>query len=136
MSMGLPLPAPYDGETSPLWGVELVMDIKSCDPGGIRSGATIRRYVDDLVKSIGMEAFEEPLLARFALHNPDAAGYSVAQLITTSLVSGHFSEGRNTAYLNIFSCQEYAVDDAMTFTEKFFKATVSKHWVLRRGTHE
>lgn len=149
--MGLPLPTPAWGETSPLWGVELVMDVERCHGPAICDGDTIRRYVEELVENIGMEAFGEPLLARFALDNPDAAGFSVVQpadrvhlilqLITTSLVSGHFSELRGTAYINVFSCAEYAVADVMEFTAKFFsgsdeEATISEHWVLRRGTHE
>lgn len=134
MTMGLPLE--HGDETSPRWGVELIIDLAGCDAVTIGSGDVIRRFVDELIEGIGMEAFGEPLLARFALDNPDAAGFSVAQLITTSLVSGHFSERRRTAYLNVFSCQEFAVDDVLAFAKKFFAAKSSWHVVVPRGAHE
>ena len=35
------------------------------------------------------------------------AGYSMVQLISTSLISGHFANDTNNAYLDIFSCKGY-----------------------------
>ena len=35
------------------------------------------------------------------------SGFSMTQLIETSLISGHFANQSNTAYLDVFSCKPY-----------------------------
>jgi hypothetical protein len=43
----------------------------------------IREFCEDLVSSIGMVAYGKPVLKHFATHLPEAAGYSLVQLIET-----------------------------------------------------
>jgi hypothetical protein len=35
------------------------------------------------------------------------AGFSMTQLIETSLISAHFANQSNTTYLDVFSCKAY-----------------------------
>ena len=50
------------------------------------------------------------------------AGYSMIQLIETSLISGHFANDTNRAYLDIFSCKGYDPAVVEEFSRKFFGA--------------
>ncbi|MCJ7657067.1 MAG: S-adenosylmethionine decarboxylase, partial [Candidatus Atribacteria bacterium] len=60
------------------------------------------------------------------------AGFSMVQLIETSLISGHFANKSNNAYIDIFSCKYYEPSVALEFTKKFFEAKeVKMHYVLR-----
>jgi hypothetical protein len=104
------------------FGWELQLDLHGCNPYVIRTGTVLSAYADELVKLIDMKAYGLPLLDRFGLASPKTAGYTLVQRIETSLISGHFSEARNSAHLNVFSCKPF---DAMTvhdFSVEFFGA--------------
>ena len=114
------------------FGYELVLNLYDCDPETIRSGKRLVQFVTELCDLIKMKRFGEPFLERFALDSEIAAGYSVAQMIETSLISGHFSEYWNSAYINIFSCKAYDAELAIEFTKKFFGAQrVSSKLLIR-----
>jgi len=42
------------------------------------------------------------------------------QLIETSLISGHFADSSNAAYIDIFSCKNYDVQKVLKYTGDFF----------------
>ena len=48
------------------------------------------------------------------------AGYSMVQLIETSLISAHFANLTNTVYLDVFSCKEYDTEAVRNFSQNFF----------------
>lgn len=124
--------APLDPHARP-WGRHLVVDLYGCDMGHIRDGDFIREFVAVLVKAIDMEAYGPLLLERFALDNPDAAGYSGVQLITTSSITLHLAEGDNTGYLDVFSCKEFNGESAAQFIADYFGAVEFDFEVLHRG---
>ncbi|MGH3727270.1 MAG: S-adenosylmethionine decarboxylase family protein [Micromonosporaceae bacterium] len=114
------------------FGVELVLDLYGCDPGTIRSRESLTDYVRRMCQLLRMNPYGEPWAERFGLNEAKTAGYTVVQLIETSSITGHFSEERNAAYLNIFSCREFDVADAVTFSREFFAAESVTHRVLVR----
>jgi S-adenosylmethionine/arginine decarboxylase-like enzyme len=54
------------------------------------------------------------------------------QLIETSLISGHFANLTNSAYIDIFSCKAYDPDTVAEFTRKFFQAGFVEVHVTKR----
>jgi S-adenosylmethionine/arginine decarboxylase-like enzyme len=60
------------------------------------------------------------------------AGYSMVQLIETSLISGHFANYTNRAYLDIFSCKGYDPKVVEEFSREFFGARCSTSSVTVR----
>ncbi len=117
------------------WGQHLLVDLAGCDPDRIRDPDIIREFVDLLVKAVGMDAYGPLLLERFALDNPDAAGYSAVQLITTSSITAHFAEGDNTAYIDLFSCKPFDAGQAAQFIADYFRAASYDFEVAHRGRH-
>jgi len=114
------------------FGAELQLDLYDCDPQIIRSAEKLDEFVRRLCRRIKMKRYGEPLIAHFGHKNPVTSGYSLVQLIETSCISGHFSEGLNNAYLNIFSCKDFDPDDAADFCQEFFKADrATKHFTVR-----
>ena len=114
------------------FGTELIMDLLDCDPKIIRSKKKISEYSDKICKLIKVKRFGKPIVKRFGFGKDFTAGYSLVQLIETSLVSGHFSELWNRAFINIFSCKSFDEKIARNFTKKFFKARKIKNRVLIR----
>lgn len=117
---------------SKIYGKELILDLYDCDPKIIRSKKKILEYSNKLCNLIKVKKYGKPICERFALSNPPAAGYSLVQLIESSLVSGHFSELWNRAFINIFSCKLFNHKIATDFTKKFFKAKKIKNRILIR----
>lgn len=114
------------------WGMETIIDLKSCDPELIRNADAIKQYVKELCELIEMKTFGETIVVHFG-EDEKVAGYSMIQLIETSLISGHFANITNNIYINIFSCKEYDPYKAAEFTKEFFKGTeYSMNVVLRK----
>lgn len=84
------------------WGLSTHVDIKGCDPELIKSKAAIQDYVIQLCKLIEMNRFGDVQIVHFG-EDEKVAGYSMIQLIETSLISGHFANHSNAAYIDIFS---------------------------------
>lgn len=115
------------------FGIELVLDLYGCDPEIIRSGKKLDTFARRLCRRIKMKRYGEPIIAHFGHKHPVTSGYSLVQLIETSCISGHFSEERNCAYLNIFSCKSFDPDDTAQFCQDFFKAKrVRKRFLARK----
>ena len=83
------------------WGICTAVDLQGCNPALIRDAEAIKRYVIELCDLIGMKRFGECQVVNFG--EGRVAGYSMVQLISTSLISGHFANDTNSAYLDIFS---------------------------------
>lgn len=114
------------------FGEELIINLFDCKPETIRTEESLLGFVDELCKLIDMKKFGKPFIERFAVHSEIAAGYSVAQMIETSLISGHFSEYYNSAYINIFSCKAYDANKALEFAKEWFGAKSAKVQLLVR----
>ncbi len=99
----------------------MVLDCFAGDRGAVRDGDVIREFCEDLVSSIGMVAYGEPTLEHFATHLPEAAGYSLVQLIETSAVTGHFCDTSGDIYLDIFSCKDFDPEVAIEVVRRYFR---------------
>lgn len=106
------------------WGIASAIDIYNCDPEIIRDADAIRRFVVELCDLIEMKRFGETQVVHFG-EDERVAGYSMVQLIETSLISGHFANLTNAVYLDVFSCKPYLPEMVQDFAEKFFKGTHS-----------
>lgn len=104
-----------------MWGKHLVIDMSAGEISAVTSAEAIKRFTTDLVAAIGMKAFGDPVLQHFAEHLPEAAGYSLVQLIETSAITGHFCDKSGDAYIDIFSCQDFDVPTAVAVVERVFK---------------
>lgn len=112
------------------WGLLTSVDLYECNPKTIRNAAAIKRYVDELCELIEMKQFGETQIVNFG-EDEKVAGYSMVQLIETSLISGHFANKNNSAYIDIFSCKYYEPSVAVEFTKKFFESKeVKMHYIL------
>ena len=123
-----PTPAPA-GSTDELigegkaWGLSTAVDLQDCRPETIRDRDHIEAYVIALCKLIGMKRYGACQVVHFG--DGRVAGYSMIQLIETSLISGHFANDTNRAYLDIFSCKGYDPVVVEEFSRKFFGARSS-----------
>ena len=105
------------------WGLCTAVDLHDCNPELIRDAEYIKRYVVELCELIGMKRYGECQVVNFG--EGRVSGYSMVQLISTSLISGHFANETNHAYLDIFSCKGYDPAVVESFSKEFFGASRS-----------
>ena len=80
------------------------VDLYNCNHK-IKFADEIEKYVIELViSSICVDL--ENAVVHFG-DDPKVEGFSMTQLIETSLISGHFANKTMSAYLDIFSCKWY-----------------------------
>jgi len=103
------------------WGISTTIDLKRCHPSLIRREEKIRQFVDELCAFIKMKKFGDCTVVHFG-QDPRIAGFSMTQLIETSLVSGHFANEADAAYIDIFSCVYYPPHATAQFVQTFFEA--------------
>ena len=113
------------------WGLLSSIDLKACDPQRIRSKGAITEYVIQLCDCIHMKRFGEPRIVHFG-EDEKVAGFSLTQLIETSLISGHFANLTNSIYLDVFSCKLYDPYKVAEFTKEYFHAEQYRISVLFR----
>ena len=102
-----------------VWGISSSIDIYECVPETIRSADKIRQFVVELCELIEMKRYMDTMVVHFG-EDERVTGYSMVQLIETSLISAHFANQTNTTYLDVFSCKPYDPDVVAEFARKFF----------------
>jgi S-adenosylmethionine/arginine decarboxylase-like enzyme len=113
------------------WGILTSIDLRDCDPAKIRSKEVISQFAIDLCEYIKMKRFGDPIVVRFG-PIPKVEGYSLAQLIETSMISGHFAEDTERAFIDIFSCREYPPMKTAKYCQKYFGAKEMEYSVSFR----
>ena len=104
-----------------MWGKHLIIDMSAGDRERVQSAQHISRFVETLVEAIGMQGYGAPLLEHFSEHVPEAAGYSLVQLIETSAITGHFCDLSGDAYIDIFSCKDFDAELAVEVVRAAFR---------------
>jgi S-adenosylmethionine decarboxylase len=116
-------------QESKAWGLTASVDIYNCNHAFIADAEYIRQFAAKLCKKIKMKTFGECNVVHFG-NNKRAAGFSMTQLIETSLISGHFAAAANAAYLDIFSCKFFEPRTVAEFATEFFQG---KHYRMQVG---
>jgi len=101
------------------WGLACSFDIYDCNPTTIRDAEAIKRFVYELCDLIEMKRFGECVVVNFG-EDERVAGFSMTQLIETSLISAHFANASNAVYLDVFSCKPYDPAVVEKFATEYF----------------
>ncbi len=109
-----------EAEAVNAWGISASIDIYDCNPESIRDAEYIKRFVVDLCDLIEMRRYGETQVVNFG-ENERVAGFSMLQLIETSLISAHFANQSNTVYLDVFSCKAYDPEVVEEFARNYFE---------------
>ena len=104
------------------WGLACSFDIYTCNPATIRDAEEIKRFVNELCELIEMKRFGDCVVVNFG-EDERVAGFSMTQLIETSLISAHFANASNTIYLDVFSCKPYDPAVVEEFAVNFFEGS-------------
>ena len=103
------------------WGLSTSIDLHECNSETIRNAEKIKQFVAQLCDRINTKRFGECQVVNFG-SNDEVAGFSMTQLVDTSLVSGHFANKTNRVFLDVFSCRYYEPKEAAELAKQFFEA--------------
>lgn len=113
------------------YGLELIMDLKGCNLGDL-SKEKLERFFIELCDRIKMTRHGEPVFWEDHSGIPHLHGVSGIQFIETSNIVCHPLPVLKAVYLNIFSCKEFNIEDALKFCMDFWGATSENHTVITR----
>lgn len=118
--------------TTEYWGLSSCIDLYECDLGLMQDSEVIREFVKALCDRIKMRRYGETQVVHFG-DDPRVTGFSMMQLIETSLISAHFADASRAIYLDVFSCAPYDPEDVANFALGYFKGRrYSLHTVERK----
>jgi len=104
------------------WGLAVSIDLKDCDLEKMKDADYIKNFVRELCELIGMQRYGETTVVNFG-ENERVFGFSMTQLIETSLISAHFANASKAIYLDVFSCKEYPPYKVAEFAKERFLAS-------------
>jgi len=120
------------------YGKELIIDLHNCDPTTF-TRKSIEDYVDTLCKEV---IYMEAEGLHFWDYEGDPEGYaeapdhlkgiSAVQFIKTSSIVIHTLDVLQKAFINIFSCKEFNVLEAVEFTKQWFDGKIYNSKVVVR----
>jgi len=109
-------------ETKNPWGLTVSVDLKNCNLNKMVDAEYIKQFVKDLCKLIDMKRFGDTTVVNFGT-DKRVSGFSMTQLIETSLISGHFANASKTIYLDVFSCKVFPPYKVAEFAKEKFGAS-------------
>ena len=111
------------------WGLLASIDLYDCAPELIRSPKKIEEFIIKLCAKIKMQRYGPAMIKRFG--EGELEGYSALQFIETSSITMHFDEGKERAFIEIFSCKFFEPKQAEEFCRRWLKAkrTKLKHFL-------
>ena len=104
------------------WGLATSIDLKDCNLDKMKDADYIKQFVRDLCELIQMKRFGETVVVNFG-EEEKVAGFSMTQLIETSLISAHFANASKAIYLDVFSCKAYPPHQVAEFAKERFEAS-------------
>ena len=113
------------------WGVSTSVDLYECNLELMQNADAIREFVIVLCDRIKMRRYGDTQVVFFG-DDPRVQGFSMTQLIETSLISAHFADASRAIYLDVFSCAPYDSEDTAKFAADYFKAARYKYNVAYR----
>ena len=113
------------------WGVSSCIDLYECDLKLMQDADAIREFVKLLCDRIKMRRYGETQVVFFG-DEPRVQGFSMTQLIETSLISAHFADASQAIYLDVFSCAPYDPEEAAKFAVEHFGAARFSLTVVER----
>lgn len=104
------------------WGLTVSIDLKNCNKNKMIDAEYIKQFVKDLCELIDMKRFGETNVVNFGTEER-VSGFSMTQLIETSLISAHFANASRAIYLDVFSCKAFPPYKVAEFAKEKFEAS-------------
>ena len=113
--------------------MHLVIDGYRGDSGRMWDAGLIRQFLYDLPDAMGMTRITEPSVLEYNAPKAEDSGISGFVIIAESHISVHTFPRRDHVNVDIFSCQPFDSDMALSRVKGLFALEEVETWQLERG---
>lgn len=120
-----------------VYGKESIIDLHKCNEK-LFDRKNLKKFFKELCDLLNMERCDLHFWDDVGVPEskrqtePHLKGTSAIQFITTSNITIHTLNDLKSAYINIFSCNDFDIDKAEKFCKKFFKGKLKRsYWLWR-----
>ena len=114
--------------------LHVMLDLYHCNPTLLQDEAFLRRVLEEYPDFIGMDKVSPVELRDIKTSDPLDDGYSGFVIIATSHVSLHAWPPYGMVNLDIFSCEDFSVDDVVAFASTRFHTNDIEIRAVERAT--
>lgn len=112
----------------------VMIDLYGCSPTLLEDEPLLRQVLADYPDRIGMERVSPVVLSHIKTSNPLDEGMSGFVIIATSHVSLHAWPSYGMLNLDVFSCEDFSVEEVVRFAATTFQATDVEINTVERAT--
>ena len=113
--------------------MHLVIDGYRGDSGRMWDADLIRQFLYDFPSAMGMTRITEPAVLEYHAPKTEDSGVSGFVIIAESHISVHTFPRRHHVNVDIFSCQPFDSDGALSRVKELFGLEEVETWQLERG---
>ncbi|MDY6835699.1 MAG: S-adenosylmethionine decarboxylase [Chloroflexota bacterium] len=113
--------------------MHLIIDGFGSNPNALEDEDSIYEFLDQYPAEIGMTKIASPKVYRYVGSKPEDWGLSGIVLIAESHISMHTFVEHSFVNVDIFSCKDFDVDQAVECLRERLCLSTLKTWVLSRG---
>jgi S-adenosylmethionine decarboxylase len=114
--------------------LHVTLDLYGCNPERLANEAFLRGVLEEYPERIKMVKVGPAELRYIKTSNPLDDGYSGFVIIATSHVSLHAWAPYRMINIDVFSCEEYSVEDVVAFACQAFQTRDVEIHTIRRAT--
>ena len=115
------------------FGMHLIADCYGCDRRRLENLSLIYEFLSEYPAQMKMTKIMPPYVFRYDAKSPEDWGISGFVLIAESHISIHTFPEKNYLSLDIFSCKEFDVDNAISHVNDLFGVEKNEIKLLDRG---
>lgn len=116
-----------------MFGPHLVLEAYGCPEDGLADLSAMSKMLDRYPEKLGMTKIMPPYVFSYEGKHKEDWGVSGVILIAESHISIHTFPEKGFATLDIFSCREFDIEEAIEYFSSYFKPENYEHHVLMRG---
>jgi S-adenosylmethionine decarboxylase len=113
--------------------IHVMLDLYGCKPQLLANEALLRQVLDEYPNRIGMEKVSPVELRDITTSNPLDDGFSGFVIIATSHVSLHAWPPYGMVNIDVFSCEDFDVNDTIAFARQMFQTNDVEVHVVERA---
>jgi S-adenosylmethionine decarboxylase len=111
-----------------------MIDLYGCNSTLLQDETLLRHILDEYPNRIGMEKVSPIFLSDIKTTNPLDDGMSGFVIIATSHVSLHAWPNYGMVNIDVFSCEEFRIEEAVNFAAHMFQTTDIEMKSVERAT--
>ena len=115
------------------FGPHLMLDLNDCDVELLSDLDHCARILNDLPDHIGMTKITQPYCFRYSGLVPEDEGITGMVIIAESHISIHTFPIKSYAFIDVFSCRDFDVNEARDYLIEAFKSRDPQTFVTERG---